>query len=277
MPRVRPNRYRYLLSLADELQAQSTRVRDLIGDAHWYYDGHHKEYLLVELLRRHLPSGLVASRGFVISPTDSELRSKEQDVLVVDVTREAPVFNQGGVIVVFPGAVLAAISVKTTLDSRTVEDSVKGLNSVRDAASGHLDPRLIWCGAYYFEVDRAVDATPSLAFGHVGRAIGGNKMRTPVPPPSHPCPVGPDLHCSAKDFAFVLEHAYHSDVGTTVGPRLLGYRCHGLATAIFLGKVLDHVATARGASGSEFSFFADGGLIELLPDPGPDVHGLASG
>src|SRR5437588_11053414 len=102
MTGVQPNRHRYLLSLADELHTQSTRVRDLIGDAHWYYDGHHKEYLLVELLRRHLPSGMLASRGFVISPTDPGSQSREQDVLVVDVTQEAPLSSQGGVIVVSP-------------------------------------------------------------------------------------------------------------------------------------------------------------------------------
>src|SRR5262249_30217168 len=77
MAGVQPNRHRYLLSLAEELHSQSTRVRDPIGDAHWYYDGHQKEYLLVDLLRRHLPSGMLASRGFVISATDPEHRSRE--------------------------------------------------------------------------------------------------------------------------------------------------------------------------------------------------------
>jgi hypothetical protein len=55
---IRPNPAGYLKSIADELTVQANRVRDLIGNAHWLSDGHHKEYLLTALLQRHLPSGL---------------------------------------------------------------------------------------------------------------------------------------------------------------------------------------------------------------------------
>lgn len=266
MAGILPNRHRYLLSLADELHAQSTRVRDLIGDAHWYYDGHQKEYLLVDLLRRHLPSGMIASRGFVISPTDPVRRSREQDIVVADVSQEAPIFRQADVVIVFPRIVRAAISVKTTMDSRTIKDSVAGLNSVRDVTAGHLDPRLVWCGAYYFEVDPPLSANPALAYGHIGRAIERSPVQPPVPLPAHPVPLGPDLHCSARDLAYKLEHGYSSDSQSTVDPRLLGYQCRGLATALFLGELLDHVATLRGASDADFSSFADGGAITPLPE-----------
>jgi hypothetical protein len=77
---------------------------------------------------------MLASRGFVISATETDRRSREQDILVVDATQEAPIFNQGGVIIVFPRFVRAAVSVKTTMNSVTVEDSVAGLNSVRNGA-----------------------------------------------------------------------------------------------------------------------------------------------
>jgi hypothetical protein len=271
MAGVQPNRHRYLLSLADELHLQSTRVRDLIGDAHWYYDGHHKEYLLVELLRRHLPSGMVASRGFVISATEPEHRSREQDVLVVDVTQEAPVFSQGGVIIVFPRFVRAAISVKTTMDAGTVADSIAGLNSVRDVAAGTADPRLLWCGAYYFEVDADVRNNPSLPYGHIARAMERNPVREPIPPPIHPCPAGPDLHCSAKDLAYKLRHAYVTDEGAVAGSSLLGYRCGGLGTALFLGELLDHLAATRAAADSDFSYFADGGGLLPLDEPWREI------
>ena len=80
---------RYLRSLADELRAQSQRVRDLIGDAHWLTDGFHKEFLLAEIIRRHLPGSHIAGRGFVVSPSHLEVRSREQDILVVDTSCEA--------------------------------------------------------------------------------------------------------------------------------------------------------------------------------------------
>ena len=274
---VEPNSCRYLRSLAEELHAQSTRVRDLIGDRHWYYDGHHKEYLLIDLLKRHLPSGMLASRGFVISPTDPEARSREQDILIVDVSQEAPVFQQGGVIIVFPRIVRAAVSVKTTLDSGTIKDSVKGLNSVRDVSAGHLEPRLVWCGAYYFEVSEDVTANPILPYRHIEKAIRSSPVRHPLTAlSSHPSPLGPDLHSSAKHLAYKLDHGHCSDPQTTIGPRIFGYHCSGLATAFFLGELLDHLANTRGATDSDFSYFADGGGIEPLHDPMRAIGPVAS-
>ncbi len=267
MGHVTSNRGRYLLSLAEELYVQSTRVRDLIGNAHWYSDGHHKEYLLVDLLRRHLPAGMLASRGFVISTTESERRSKEQDVLIVDVSQEAPIFSQSDMIIVFPRTVRAAISVKTKMEKRSIVDSVEGLNSVRDLATENMDPRLVWCGAYYFEVDTGIGKNPTSVYQIIIDAANGCSVRSPVPTPAHPCPQAPDLHCSARDFAFKLEHAYKADQDAVIPARLLGYQCQGLATAFFLGELLDHVATVRGASGSEFSFFSDAGQMTALDEP----------
>ena len=274
MSRVKPNRLRYLQSLAEELHTQSTRVRDLIGAAHWYYDGHHKEYLLVDLLKRHLPSGMLASRGFVISPTEPESRSKEQDILVIDLMEESPVLNQGGIVVVFPRAVKAAISVKSTMDSATVLDSVIGLNSVRNVVSSDVDSRALWCGAYYYEVDEAVRANPLLTYGHIQRAVLANPVRQPVPPPRHPIPMGPDVHCSAKDVAFRLEHGYKTDVDTVVGARLLGFHCNGCATAYFLGQLLDHVAAERGATESSFSYFSEDGDMKSFSEPSRDIGNI---
>lgn len=148
---MEPNWLRYLNSLSNELAAQSQRVRDLIGDSHWLVDGHHKEYLLIELLSRHLPTRYIASRGFVISPADPNKRSLEQDILIVDQNIEAPLFNQGGVVIAFPNAVRAAVSVKSTLGKKEVEDSVIGLNSVRALCK---QPESVWTGAYFFEVGR---------------------------------------------------------------------------------------------------------------------------
>ena len=54
----------YVRSLGDELRARSSRVRQLIGDAHWGRDGQHKEELLAEFLGRHLPTRYVAITRF---------------------------------------------------------------------------------------------------------------------------------------------------------------------------------------------------------------------
>jgi hypothetical protein len=163
MARVLPNWCRYLTSLASELHSQATRVRDLIGSSHWLSDGHHKEYLLRALVERHMPSGMIAARGFAVSSQDDDLRSTEQDILIVDVTQEAPLFYQGGLVIAFPRTVKAAISVKTTLDSGTVADSVVGLNILRNVCKDETEPTTVWCGAYFFEVDDAARKNESVA------------------------------------------------------------------------------------------------------------------
>ena len=98
MSKTRPNRLQYLRSLADELRSQANRVRDLIGGAHWLSEGTHKEILLVELIKRHLPAGMIAARGFLVNDTDHSIVSKEQDILIVDTLAEAPMFKQGGLV-----------------------------------------------------------------------------------------------------------------------------------------------------------------------------------
>jgi hypothetical protein len=164
---------RYLTSLAAELAVQATRARDLLGDTHWLTDGGHKEYLLIDLLKRHIPHGMIASRGFVIREADPTKRSREQDVLIVDAMEEAPIFNQGGVIISFPSAVRASISVKTEMCNDEVKNSVLVLNSVRAVAGPDIDPASIWCGAYYFvEPDN-----PVLVYDQVARGT----REAPVP------------------------------------------------------------------------------------------------
>jgi hypothetical protein len=264
---VLPNRRRYLISLAEELSAQANRVRDLIGDAHWLTDGHHKEYLLIDLLKRHLPVGMVAARGFVISPTGGSAASTEQDILIVDTLAEAPVFSQSGVIIAFPRSVVAAVSIKTTLDSETVKDSTAGLCTVRNMATDHAQPRSLWCGAYYFNEGPTVRRSPHLVFDYIRKAMDATPVKKPVIPDNHPVPMGPDLQCSASELVFKLNHGYQDGSNDPKPAMVAGYRCNGLATAFFLGDLLDHVATQRGLADSDFSLFAEGELVELLEDP----------
>src|SRR5437016_5448329 len=90
---LRPSEAEYFGSLSGELDSQADRVRQLIGDAHWGHDGRHKELLLAELIRRHCPSSVLVSTGFVISPNNLEVRSSEQDILLVNIATEAPLFH----------------------------------------------------------------------------------------------------------------------------------------------------------------------------------------
>lgn len=268
MAKVLPNWYRYLTSLASELHSQANRVRDLIGDSHWLSDGHHKEYLLQGLLERHLPAGMIAARGFSVSSQDDNLRSTEQDILIVDVSQEAPLFTQGGLVIAFPRMVRAAVSVKTTLDDATVPDTVAGLNILRNVCKDEIDTRMIWCGGYFFEVDTPPAKNPALVAGYVRKGMKDKPALKSITPREHPHPRAPDMLCSAKSLAFRIDHGHTTGESTASPARLTGYECGELATALFIAGLLDHLARCRGLADSDFGRFAD--VSDFKPAVGPE-------
>ena len=101
-PSMTRNAIACLESWADELLSRALRVRNLIGDAHWLSDGHHKEEIVREYLVRHLPQSLRVTRGFVCS-TDADTRvSPEVDVLITDQESELPWFAEVALIITPP-------------------------------------------------------------------------------------------------------------------------------------------------------------------------------
>jgi len=231
----------YFESLATELSCQSDRVRQLIGSAHWLSDGHHKEYLLSGLLNRLLPTGVIASRGFVVHPNNHDLCSKEQDLLIIDTTTEAPLFRAAGTVIALPETVLATISVKSTLTPATVQDTVDNLNSVRHILiEAALACCRVWCGGYYFESAPAVINTPTRTYEYLENALAS---AAPFPPTTLSPPLMlPDTICSSSQFLFRVNH---KPVGIAYNATILGFDCGRVSTAFFLAQLLDHVAAIR--------------------------------
>lgn len=266
MPGVQPNQFRYLRSIADELYSQSKRVRDLIGEAHWLSDGRHKEYLLTALIRRHLPSATLAGPGFVVSPGNVGTCSCEQDLLIVDTFNEAPLFSQGGLIVAFPSTVLAAVSVKTKLDNETVEEAVEGLNTVRlvaaDLPSSHP---AIWCGGYFFEERESALKNASTILNYIEASMQAH----PVPRPELPSPSmpGPDAFATAYNVFVRFDYASSQEADHPETARLLAHGCDGMASAVFLSHLLNHIALARGSDHAGLASLADTPLEQLPNSP----------
>jgi hypothetical protein len=146
-----PEPQSYLLSLSVEMQSRANRIRHLIGDVHFLTDGHHKEYVLQAMLQKFLPAGLICARGFVVRDQALSAISREQDLLLVDARRCAPLFYECGVIV--------TVSVKSTLSSTTLRDSIEGLNSIPRVESEHQP----WMGVFAFGLDDDWGKKPELA------------------------------------------------------------------------------------------------------------------
>lgn len=253
---IRPNPAGYLKSIADELTVQANRVRDLIGNAHWLSDGHHKEYLLTALLQRHLPSGLAIGRGFVVDPSDHQRCSREQDILVVDSTRDAPLFCQGGLLVAFPQAVVAALSVKTRLDLKELRDTWACLRSVREIcyAAGHQGP---WTGGLFFEAGEVVERDPTKVYGIVSECAGNERW---------PDDTAPGPHLIATPHRLAYKIVAYTDVATGARDvRVFGYDCSGVATGLLVALAAQEVAAARGQPRSELADYLTSAAITPLP------------
>jgi hypothetical protein len=255
---VVPNRLSYLQSLAAEISVQAKRVRDLIGKAHWLTDGHHKEFLFLSLLERHLPSGMIASRGFVVGHSDENICSTEQDVLVVDTTVEAPLFNQGGVIIAFPHQVRAVISVKTEVSEKMVKDSTVGMATILESG---VAPGNLWCGVYFFE---PCGCKPDTLAKYLKKA--GEFARTQ---PNVPADWQIDaVACSNDLLCLKRVHAQDDGASATV---LRGYTDEGLSTAVFLGQLRRlrlSSAPGRGPAAGVSAHsgpHTDGGSLKLAP------------
>jgi hypothetical protein len=261
---MKPSKTDYFLSLAAELNAHSSRVRQLIGDAHWGHDGRHKEILLADMIRRHSPSPFVVSSGFVVSPNNAEVRSSEQDILVIDTSTEAPLFHQGDLVIVFPHTVIAAISVKSTMNNTMMRSVIDGLQTVREVArDGNTEPNRIWCGGFFYTVDDSWVSEP----GHIYRSIKEHILANPAPRPivdsGQPHVLGPDLIADSKEMAFIVDYERCDDKSTA---RIRGYVCKGAATAVFLSCMLEHVSLRLTGTRSVFSdFLSDLEIPQLEP------------
>ena len=263
---IASNPHRYLASLSAELQSQSTRVRDLIGNAHWLSDGHHKEHILHDVIKRHLPNGYISGRGFVLSAADHRICSKEQDILIVDNSTEAPLFKQGELLISFPEMVRATLSVKTTMESATIADSIKGLNSVRNAAAdGHRHP--IWCGAFFYELDNTLEHNPAKAYGYCADGMRSSRPRQNIVTTDHPTPNGPDFMASSHRLAFKFNYSYTDNEPQSISSRILGFDCGNLAAALFIAALLDHLAYCRDHTRAEFSHFSGHSTVTPLQPP----------
>lgn len=261
---MKPAKSDYFNSLASELTAQSSRVRQLIGDAHWGHDGRHKETLLKDMIRRHSPAQTVVSSGFVISPNNVEIRSSEQDILVVDISTEAPLFQQGDLVIVFPHSVIAAISVKSTMKESTLKSVIDGLRTVRAVArDGDALPSQIWCAGFFYAVDYAWLSEPEYIYDKIRKYVLANPAPAPILDSGQPHALGPDLIVDSHELAFLLDYERHGDENRA---KIRGYACKQAATAVFLSCMLEHVSLRLSGTRSVFSdFLSDLEIPQLQP------------
>lgn len=160
---IKPNMFEYFQSLTGEIMAKAKRIRQLIGSRHWLTDGTHKEAIISESIRPFFGDRLRISKGFLLGDVESHCCSKEQDILLMDNDRDAALYNVAGVSISLGRSAIAAISVKSALQKKSLWDALSGLQSAFDAARADRNTNLS-TAAIFFDEERAWRGRPEKVY-----------------------------------------------------------------------------------------------------------------
>jgi hypothetical protein len=102
--------------------------------------GRSHEIILSNFLREYLPKSISVSTGFIYHPTLGT--SPQIDILIWNSNDYAPLFTDGGLVVIRPDSAIVAIEVKTSLNKKEIISSIQNMNSVVEMSI--KNKKLIW-------------------------------------------------------------------------------------------------------------------------------------
>ncbi len=115
------NYIEYHKSINAELLASRNRVRHFIGSRHNPEDGRYKEILLMNYLKKVLPSNVSVGTGFVRGREDI---TKQIDIIIYN--QNIPtLFSEGDFVIVLPESVIGIVEVKTKLSITKWESVIR--------------------------------------------------------------------------------------------------------------------------------------------------------
>lgn len=150
---VQINPEKFQESITKELEVVKGRVRNLIGSAHWGEEGRYKEAVLMNVIRRFLPSNLSVGTGFITKSMVSQIEnnvleiSRQIDIIVYD-NRTPVLFSEGDFIITTQKNVKAIIEVKTRVRNSQLRSILA--TSIENAK---LSENSIFGGIFAFEYE----------------------------------------------------------------------------------------------------------------------------
>lgn len=121
---------KYQQSIASEFSSIKDKVRFFINDKHWGEDGRYKEVILINYLRRILPSNVSVGTGFVKNKI-GELTS--QIDIIVYKSAAPRLFSEGDFVILMPESILGIIEVKSKSTYSILSDTSNGLSVIQKA------------------------------------------------------------------------------------------------------------------------------------------------
>lgn len=151
-----PDYLDYQISIAAEFKAFEKRVRNLIDKSHWGEEGHFKEVVLMNYLKRILPKHLSVGTGFV---RNDDKITKQIDIIIYDNTFPI-LFSEGDFVVTTSANVIGIIEVKSKIVPGGLCEIIETANNNAEIIVGQSDMNLfngIFSYNYVSEPKRYVD------------------------------------------------------------------------------------------------------------------------
>ncbi len=121
---------KYQQSIASEFSAIKDRVRFFINDKHWGEDGRYKEVILMNYLRRILPSDVSVGTGFV----KNKIGELTGQIDIIVYKSSAPrLFSEGDFVILMPESILGIIEVKSKSTHSTLSNTNSGFSVIQKA------------------------------------------------------------------------------------------------------------------------------------------------
>ncbi|MDQ0201076.1 DUF6602 domain-containing protein [Neobacillus ginsengisoli] len=135
----------YHESITAELLASRNRVRYFIGNRHWGEDGRFKEVLLMNYLKKVLPSNISIGTGFV---SNGQEITSQIDLIIYD-NSIPTLFSEGDFVIALPESIYGIIEVKSKLSANE-----KCSNAIIKAnKNGEIIGNNIFNGIFGYESD----------------------------------------------------------------------------------------------------------------------------
>ena len=133
-----PDYLEYQKSIAAEFKAFEKRVRNLIDKSNWGEEGHFKEVVLMNYLKRILPKHLSVGTGFV---RNEDKITKQIDIIIYNNTFPV-LFSEGDFVVSTSANVIGIIEVKSKIVSRDLCEIIETANNNAEIIVGQSDMNL---------------------------------------------------------------------------------------------------------------------------------------
>lgn len=170
-----PDYLDYQKSIAAEFKAFEKRVRNLIDKSHWGEEGHSKEVVLMNYLKRILPKHLSVGTGFV---RNDDRITKQIDIIIYD--NNFPVlFSEGDFVVTTSANVLGIIEVKSKIVPSNICKIIQTANNNAEIIVGQSDMYLfngIFSYNYEPGPERYVDKLNEFDFSNLVRKQHFNEI-----------------------------------------------------------------------------------------------------